>query len=46
MGTPLLFFERILDFKKTSFLVSFVLLLESNWYLGDINWYLSYKSCL
>ena len=41
MGTPLLFFERLLDFRKIPFLHSFVLLLGSNWYLGDTNWYLT-----
>ena len=32
-GTPLLFFERLQDFRKIPFLLSFVLLLGSNWYL-------------
>ena len=38
---PLLFFERLQDFRKIPFFLSFVLLLESNWYLGDTNWYLT-----
>ena len=41
MGTPLLFFKRLQDFRKTPFFLSFVLLLGSNWYLGDTNWYLT-----
>ena len=40
-GTPLLFFEKLEDFRKAHFFLSFVLLLESNWYLGDTNWYLT-----
>ena len=40
-GTPLLFFERLQDFRKIPFFLSFVLLLGSNWYLGDTNWYLT-----
>ena len=41
-GTPLLFFESLQDFRKIPFFLSFVLLLGSNWYLGDINWYLNF----
>ena len=40
-GTPLLFFERLQDFRKIPFFLSFVLLLGSIWYLGDTNWYLT-----
>ena len=40
-GTTLLFFERLQDFRKIPFFLSFVLLLGSNWYLGDTNWYLT-----
>ena len=40
-GTPLLFFERLQDFRKIPFFLSFVLLLGSNWYLGDTNWYVT-----
>ena len=39
---PLLLFEGLQDFRKTSFTFSLVRLLESNWYIGDTNWYMSF----
>ena len=41
-GTPLLFLRGYKTFGKFhSFFLSFVLLLGSNWYLGNTNWYLA-----
>ena len=41
-GTPLLFFLMLQDFRKIPFFLSFVLLVGSNWYLGETNSYLNF----